>query len=428
MFRSSRRDFSKGLAATGLALTAPAAFSGVARAQAKGRVVIIGGGAGGGTVAHHLKKTAPDLDVTLIEASPRYTSCFFSNLYLGGFRTFESITHDYDGLKKLGVTVVHDVAKDVDTAGKTVKLRGGGSASYDKLVLSPGIDMKYDSIEGYSPAAAEIMPHAWKAGPQTQLLKRQLEAMADGEVVVMAAPPDPYRCPPGPYERVSMIAHYLKTAKPKSKLMVFDPKEKFSKQGLFQEGWQQFYAGIVEWIPPSMTGGGVKKVDAKAMTVTTGDGETIKAAVANIIPAQKAGEIAAKAGCTDGDWCPIRPDSFASAKVADIYVLGDASVATQMPKSAFSANSQAKVVVNAIVAELAGGPRFPARYRNTCWSMIATDNSVVIGANYTPKDNVLEAADGFISKTGEPAELRKKTYEDSLSWYDSITADIFAKA
>ncbi|MEC9367865.1 MAG: NAD(P)/FAD-dependent oxidoreductase [Pseudomonadota bacterium] len=425
MGQLNRREFARLAAGTALAASA---FGSFAIAQAGSKVVIIGGGAGGATVAHHLKKGSPKLDVTLVEVQPQYTTCFFSNLYLGGFRTLESLVHSYDGLKKLGVKVVHDLATAVDTSKKTVTLKGGSTLPYDRLVLSPGIDFKYDTIEGYSEAAAEKLPHAYKAGAQTKLLKSQLEAMPDGGTVVMIPPPDPFRCPPGPYERASMIGHFLKTKKPKSKLVILDPKEKFSKMGLFQEGWGQHYAGIVEWVPPGMSGGGAKKIDAAAMTVQTGDGETIKAAVINVIPPQKAGKIAELAGCTKGDWCPIKADSFASGQVADVYVLGDASIAAAMPKSGFSANSQAKVVANAIQAELDGKQKFPARFRNTCWSMISPDNSVKIGANYTPADTKLDAVDSFVSKAGEDAKLRAETFKESLGWYEGITADMFAKA
>ena len=428
MTEISRRHFNKLAGAAGTLAVSSTALSRFAIAQGKGKVVVVGGGAGGGTVAHLVKKGAPDLEVTLIEAQPRYTSCFFSNLYIGGFRSFQSITHSYDNLKALGIKVVNAWAKDVDTAKKVVKLESGDEVAYDRLVLSPGIGLKYDAIEGYSPEAAVAMPHAWQAGIQTQILKRQLEEMDDGGTVVMAPPPNPFRCPPGPYERASMIAHYLKYHKPASKLLIFDPKPKFSKMGLFQEGWNDNYAGIVEWVPPDMSGKGVKRVDASTMTVHLGDGEKVKAAVANIIPAQRAGAIAHAAGCAEGDWCPIKPDSFASAKVKDVYVLGDASIAKAMPKSGFSANSQAKVVANAVLAELAGKKKFPARYRNTCWSLISTNNGVKVGASYKPGDKSVAVASKFISKTGETADLRKSTFEESLDWYDAITTEIFAKS
>ena len=426
MTKLDRRKFTQLLGAVGAAAAVPSAIGSFAYAQKAGNVVVIGGGAGGASAAHLIKKGSPELNVTLIETNPQFTTCFFSNLYLGGFRTFDSITHSYDGLKKLGINVMTDTATDVDTSGKTVSLASGSKVPYDKLVLSPGIDFKYDSVEGYSAEAAKAMPNAWKGGPQTELLKKQLDAMEPGGTVIIAAPPNPFRCPPGPYERASMIAYYLKSKKPGSKLILFDPKPKFSKQALFQEGWSEHYPDIIEWVGPEMTDGGVKRVDPAAMTVYTGDGEAHKAAVVNIIPAQKAGDIAAKAGCTKGDWCPIDPADFSSKLVKDVYVLGDSSVAKAMPKSGFSANSQAKVVANAVQAELAGKKKFPARYRNTCWSLIAPDDDVKVGASYKPGAESVEVTDKFISKTGEDAERRNKNFQESLAWYDAITKEMFA--
>ena len=425
MTKITRRDFTVG---AGVAALSTAGLPTFATAQGKGRVVIVGGGAGGATVAHLVKKGAPQLDVTLVEVQPTYTTCFFSNLYLGGFRTFDSITHSYDGLKKVGVKVVQDWATGVDAGKKTVSLKGGGKLVYDKLVLSPGIDFKWGAIEGYSREVAEKLPHAYQAGVQTQILKKQLEGMKSGGTVIMVTPPNPFRCPPGPYERASMIANYLKKNKPKSKLMIFDPKPKFSKMALFQEAWENHYSDIIEWVGPDMSGGGAKKVDPGTMTVTLADGETAKGDVINVIPPQKAGSIAFAAGCTEGDWCPINPDDFSSAKVKDIYVLGDASVAKSMPKSGFSANSQAKVVVNALQAELAGKKKYPARYRNTCWSLVSDDDGVKVGAAYKGGDKQVDVTSKFISKPGENAELRKTTYLESLDWYTAMTNEMFAKA
>jgi len=427
----SRRDFGLYLGGTGLVL-GTAGLPHFAIAQGAAKVVVIGGGPGGATVAHQLKKGDPKLDVTLVEVQPKYTTCFFSNLYLGGFRTFDSITHTYDGLKKLGVNVVADMATGVDTAKKTVALKGGKSLAYDRLVLSPGIDLKYDTIAGYSEEAAKIMPHAWKAGEQTQLLKKKLEAMKDGGVVVLAPPNNPYRCPPGPYERACMIAHYLKTKKPKSKLIILDPKKAFSKQPVFVEAFNKYYKDIIELnLTNDIDDFTVVRVDTKSGEVETKSGKKVKADVANIVPNQKAGAIAMAAGCNEGDWCPVAQDSFKSAKVQDVYVLGDASIATDMPKSGFSANSQAKVVAVDILGDLSGKEKFPPRFRNTCWSMVAPNDSVKVGANYSPgeKDGkkMLVAAGSFVSKTGEDEGLRKQTFEESLGWYDGIVADVFAK-
>ncbi|HRD77311.1 MAG TPA: NAD(P)/FAD-dependent oxidoreductase [Hyphomicrobiaceae bacterium] len=421
----NRRQFAKLLGAAGAAGTLPTTF---AYAQGGAKVVIVGGGPGGATVAHYVKKAAPALDVTLVEASAQYTTCFFSNLYLGGFRTFESLVHTYDGLRSMGIKVVTAMATDVDAAKREVKLSTGASLAYDRLVLSPGIDFIWESVPGYSEEVAKTMPHAYKAGEQTRILRSRLDAMEDGGVVVMVAPPTPYRCPPGPYERMCMIAHHLKTKKPKSKLVVLDPKrEIISKGPVFNEAFNGMYKGIIENnLSNDIDSYVVTRIDPKTMEIETKAGKKVKAAVANIIPAMKAGQIAFKAGATEGNWCPVNPGDFSSKKVANVFVLGDASVAGAMPKSGFSANSQAKVVANVIVADLAGKPKFPARYRNTCWSMLGPDNSVKVGANYKPED--LSAFEGFVSKPGEDAQLRKQTFEESLGWYSGIVSDTFAKS
>ncbi len=432
MAKITRRKFGVLVGASGLAVVAQNAISGPVFAQGKAKVVIVGGGAGGATVAHKVKAAAPELDVTLVEIKKAYTSCFFSNLYLGGLRTFESITHTYDGLKKLGVNVIHELAQSVDGAGKKVQLKDGTTLSYDRLVLSPGIDIKYDTIEGYSPEAAEVMPHAWQAGQQTKLLHDKINAMDDGGVVVLAAPPNPYRCPPGPYERMCMIARVLKQKKPKSKLILLDPKPSFSKQPAFMEAFKRYYGDIIEVnLSNEFDDFRVNRVDPATGEVHTAGGRTEKAAVANIVPAQRAGLIAHKAGCADGDWCPVKPEDMSSTLVSDVYVLGDASIATQMPKSAFSANSQAKVVAADILANLAKARKFGPRYRNTCWSALTTDDSIKVGANYKPgtlgDKPALVASGSFVSKPGEEAALRRQNFEESFSWYDNITKDIFAK-
>jgi NADPH-dependent 2,4-dienoyl-CoA reductase/sulfur reductase-like enzyme len=424
----SRRDFAR-LAGAGAGVLAGSVWSPFVAAQGAARVVIVGGGAGGATVAHYVKKDAPDLDVTLIEANPIYSSSFFSNLYIGGFRSLESLNHAYGGLRRLGVKVVHDVATDVDSVKRMVRTKGGRSYGYDRLVLSPGIDIKYDSIPGYSREVSRLMPHAYttSAGGK-RLLKRQLQGLRDGGTVVMVTPNNPYRCPPGPYERACMIAHFLKTKKPKSKLVILDPKKAFSKQPVFTEAFRKHYKDIIELnLTTEIDDFAVARIDPKTREIVTKAGKTVKADVANIIPQQRAGEIAVKAGCTEGDWCPINPENFASRKVKDVYVLGDASIAAEMPKSAFSANSQAKVVAADILAELAKKEKFPARYRNTCWSLLAPDDDVKIGANYAPKDGKLDPSGSFVSQPGEPAEVRKQNYQESIGWYAAITADMFAK-
>lgn len=424
MSRLTRRQFGTMLGASAVGLALPTYL----RAQGKPRVVVIGGGAGGATAAKYLAKDSNGgLDVTLIEDSETFTTCFFSNLYLGGFRDMPSITHGYDRLtSKYGITKVTGMAMSVDTAAKTVTMADGATVPYDRLVLSPGIDIIYDSVPGYSEEAAETAPHAWKAGPQTELLKGRIEALTDGQNIVMVAPPNPYRCPPGPYERVSMMAHVLKAKGfTGSKIFVIDPKPQFSKQALFQEGWDKHYAGMVEWYGPDVHGG-VKTVDVAAGTVET-DLDTFEGALLNIIPAQRAGAIAIATGVADDKgFCPIDPASMRSTMDEAIFVIGDASIAGDMPKSGFSANSQAKVAALNIRADLLQSKAFPAKYSNTCWSLIETDDGVKVGAQYEPKDGKITSVDAFVSKPGEDAALRKATFEESIGWYSGIVADMFS--
>ena len=422
MSSSNRRQF---LAHAG-ALAAATGFPMPVLAQAKPKLVIVGGGPGGATVAKYAAKDfAGALEVTLVEPLRQFTTCFHSNLYLGGFRNWESITHSYDALAKYGIKLAHQAALAIDRERKSVRLADGSQLSYDRLVLAPGIDLKFDSVPGYSEAAAETMPHAWKPGPQTQLLKRQLDAVEDGGVIVMIAPPNPYRCPPGPYERVSMMAHVLKAkGHRRSRIIVLDPKGSFSKQPLFQEGWEKHYPGMVEWQDPKMHGG-IKRVNVSAMTVET-DLASYKAALVNVIPAQSAGKIALDAGlANESGFCPIDPASMKSANDPNIYVVGDSCIPGDMPKSAFSANSQAKVAAMMIRGELANARTFPARYTNTCWSLIETDDTVKVGGRYEPKDGKIAAVETFVSKTGESADLRRQTQAENMGWYSGIIADIF---
>lgn len=420
----TRRQFGLLLGAGASTLALPAYL----RAQDKPRLVVIGGGPGGATVAKYVAKdSAGAIDVTLINDGETFTTCFFSNLYLGDFRTFESITHSYDQLASAyGINKVTGRAVSVDREAKTVTLADGSTVPYDRLVLAPGIDVIYDSVPGYSEEAAEVAPHAWKAGAQTQLLKEKLDAVEEGQNIVMVAPPNPYRCPPGPYERVSMFAHVLKKKGfTQSKIFVIDPKESFSKQGLFTEGWEKHYPGMVEWYGPDVHGG-LKSVDVAAGTVET-DLDTFEGALLNIIPAQRAGAIAIDAGVTnEAGWAPIDAGSMRSTIDEAIYVIGDASIAGDMPKSGFSANSQAKVAALNIRADLTDAQAFPARYSNTCWSLIETDDGVKVGAQYEPQDGKITALDAFVSQPGESAELRKETYEESIGWYSGIIEDTFA--
>ena len=420
----TRRHFGALLGAGAATLAMPAYL----RAQGRPRVVVVGGGPGGATAARYIAKDSNgEIDVTLIDANESFTTCFFSNLYLGDFQSFDDITHNWDQLvANHGINKITAYATGVDRAAKTVSLHNGETVEYDRLVLSPGIDIVYDSVPGYSQDVAEIAPHAWQAGRQTQILKEKLDALEDGQHIVMVAPPNPYRCPPGPYERVSMFAHVLKRKGfENSRIYVIDPKPSFSKQALFEEGWARHYPGMIEWYGPDIHGG-IVNVDAEAGTVET-DFDTFEGALLNIIPAQRAGAIAHEAGLTnEAGWVPIDPFTMRSQEDEEIYVLGDATVAGDMPKSGFSANSQAKVAAMNIRGELTDANVFPARYANTCWSLIETNDGVKVGAQYQPTEEKIESVSSFISQTGESDELRQETYEESLGWYDGIIEDMFS--
>lgn len=416
----SRREFGVGAAATGLVL-APW----MARGQAKPRVVVVGGGIGGATVAKHLASSGNAIDVTLIEPKTRYTTCFFSNLYLAGLRSFESLTHGYEILAdRYGIKLVHECAAMIDPVAKLVLLASGTKLPYDRLVVSPGIAFKFGAIAGYDEAATEIMPHAWSAGPQTKLLRAQLAAMEDGGVFVIAAPPNPFRCPPGPYERASLAAYYFKQFKPRSKILILDAKDNFFEQDLFQDGWDRHYPGMIEWLPAQFTGG-IKAIDLKTRSVRTA-GDAFKANVANIIPPQTAGDLAQKAGLADpSGWCPVDPLTFESTLHPGIHVVGDAASAGDMPKSAFCANSQAKTCAFAIVAALTGSARPAPHLFNTCFTYLASDDAVSDAISFKPMDGSIKIDGIFISKVGEKPETRRRTTHEANGWYDAFTHDVF---
>ena len=421
----TRRHFALAAGASLGTLSVPL-FAPSVLGQGKPKLVVIGGGPGGGTLARYVQKDGGGaIEVTLIEPQKNFTTCFFSNIYVGGYRTLESLTHNYDKVRAAGVNVVHDTAASIDRDKKQVVLPGGRRVPYDRLVVAPGIDIKFDSVPGYSEAAAEAMPHAWKPGAQTALLVKKLDALKDGDLIVMIAPPNPYRCPPGPYERVSMFAHVLKKKGfKKSKIIVLDPKPNFSKQALFMEGWEKHYPGMIEWQDPKVHGG-IKGVDPRNGEIKT-DLSSYKAKLANVIPAQMAGKIARDANLADqSGFCPIDPENMKSKMDGNIFVVGDACIPGDMPKSAFSANSQAKVAANAIRADLTSARAFPARYSNTCWSLIETDDDVKVGGTYEPGDGKIKAVTTFVSQKGEPPEVRKQNYKESVDWYNGIVADVF---
>jgi sulfide dehydrogenase [flavocytochrome c] flavoprotein chain len=395
--------------------------------QTPARVVVIGGGFGGATCTKYIRRADAAIEVTLVTPHRQFVTCPFSNAVLAGLRDIASLTHNYDHLRQRhGVRLVQAAATAIDPAARRVTLSDGNTLAYDRLVLSPGVALRWGAIEGYDAAASEVFPHAWEAGPQTLLLRQQLESMADGGLVVIAAPAEPYRCPPGPYERASLVAYYLKTHKPRSKLLILDAKNAFSKQELFRTAWERLYPGLIEWIPQSQSGR-VVRVDSKARTVST-DFDEYTPAVANIIPPQQAADIARAVGLDSGQgWCPVRAGSFESAVHAGIHIIGDAAIANPMPKSAFSANNQAKVCAAAVVALLRGVEAAPPALMNTCYSLVAPDYGISIAAVYRVANDALVTVEGSsgVSRLDASAETRALEAEYARSWYANITADTF---
>jgi sulfide dehydrogenase [flavocytochrome c] flavoprotein subunit len=418
--RSSRREFLKSAAAGAALLPLPAIAQG-----ARGRVVVVGGGFGGATCARFIKRIDSRITVTLVEANPTFVACPFSNGVITGLREIRTQEFGYD--KFAGDQVVLQISPGtaVDPQGRTVTLGNGTQLPYDRLVLSPGIDIRWDGLPGYTEAAAERMPHAWKAGEQTLLLRRQLEAMEDGGTVVISAPANPFRCPPGPYERASLIAYYLKTKKPKSKLIVLDAKDVFSKQRLFQNAWRTLYPNL-EWVSLS-NGGKVTSVEVAEMTLVTDFGRH-KADVANVIPPQKAARIAEMAGVADRTgWCPIDPATFESKLQPNVHVIGDASIAGAMPKSAFSANAQAKVCAAAVAKLIAGEKPDEPRLINTCYSLVAPDYGISIEGVYRPADGQIKEVEGSggVSALDAPNSTRALEATFANAWFNTITTEVF---
>jgi sulfide dehydrogenase [flavocytochrome c] flavoprotein subunit len=393
---------------------------------AAGRVVVIGGGFAGATCARMLRHLDPRLAVTLVEENPTFTACPFSNEVIAGVRELRAQQFHYEQLAETGVALALLRATGIDPQARAVTLADGTRLPYDRLVVAPGIDIRWDALPGYNEAAAEKMPHAWKAGAQTILLRRRIEAMEDGGLVVIAAPANPYRCPPGPYERASLVAHYLKTKKPRSKLIILDAKDAFSKQKLFQNAWAELYPGMIEWVSLS-SGGKVTAIDPAALTLAT-DFQTYKPAVANVIPPQKAGHIAELAGVADKTgWCPIDPVTFESTLQPNIHVIGDAAIAGAMPKSAFAANAQAKVCAAAVVALLAGNTPQTPKLINTCYSLVAPDYGISVAGVYQPANSQLVeiAGSGGTSPLDAPASLRATEASIGDGWFRTITAEVF---
>jgi NADPH-dependent 2,4-dienoyl-CoA reductase/sulfur reductase-like enzyme len=421
--RIDRRAFSRSTLAAAAAAAFPMPALG---AGSPTRVVVIGGGFAGASCARTLKKINPNIAVTLVEANKTFTALPMSNSVVAGLRKIGQQQFEYRAITAAGIDVVIAAAKAVDPQARQVVLVDGKSLSYDRLVLAPGIDLRWDAIPGYDRAAAEKMPHAWNDGAQADLLRRQLTEMPDGSTVVMSVPVAPARCPPAPYERASLIAHYLKTTKPRSKLIVLDAKENFSMQRLFQNAWKELYTGLLEWVPLS-SGGQIVSVDVASRTIKT-DFDSYRANVANIIPPQRAGGVTALAGVADRTgWCPIDPITFESKQQANIHVIGDAAIAGALPKSASTANSAGKLCAAAIVQLLAGAkPRAP-ELASACYSLLAPGYAISITAKYHPVgDQFIEIeGSGETSPLEAPQSRREEEAKLADDWFTQITGEVF---
>jgi sulfite dehydrogenase len=412
-----RRDFLKLSAALPLA---GCASTGTSRA----RVVVVGGGFGGATAANYIRRWDRSISVVLVEREAAFTSCPMSNLVLGGYAKLPDLSRGYDALARHGVQVVRDEVAAIDAGKKSIRLARGGELAYDRLVVSPGIDFDFAEVQGYAEAmqAGRVL-HAWKAGPQTLALRRQLEQMRDGGVYVLSIPLAPYRCPPGPYERASVIAGYFKQAKPRSKVLVIDANpDVTSKAGLFKRAWSELYPGIVEYRGNSRAVG----VDANSLTLKL-ELEDLRADVLNVVPPHRAGDIAAKTGLVthNNRWCDVDWRTMESKAVKGIHVLGDATLsAPAMPKSASMANNHAKVAAAAIVDLLNGRPPSPLKIINTCYSFVSQDEAIRVSSvhEWDAAQGTLAPVKGAggVSVTRSPAEAVFAWNWARTIWADSL--------
>jgi sulfide dehydrogenase [flavocytochrome c] flavoprotein chain len=415
----TRRSAVLGIAAASLAMPA------IARAQGQARVVVVGGGFGGAACARALKHADATMQVTLVEPNKTFTACPFSNEVIAGLRELEAQQFGYDKIASDGVAVIAQAATAIDPQARRVTLADGTTLPYDRLVLSPGIDFYFEGLPGYSEAASAKMPHAWKAGKQTLLLRKQLEAMEDGGVVAIAVPANPSRCPPAPYERASLIAHYLKTKKPRSKVLILDAKDNFTQQRLFEKAWTELYGGMIERISLSQ-GGRTTSIDPSTDTIVTEFGNYTPE-VANVIPPQRAGRIAAIAGAADTTgWCPIDPVTFESKLVPDIHVIGDACLGGGIPKSASAASAQGRACAVGIVNLIAGRAPETPRLTGVCYNTVAPTYGFSLAGNYQPKGDIFAEVDGgATSPIDAPPERRAREATEAERWFQTLTAATF---
>ena len=417
----TRREVGGLIAASAALLAAPT----VLRAQTTARVIVIGGGFGGASCARALRQADAKLEVTLVEANKTFTSCPQSNEVIAGLREISAQYFGYDKIAAEGVRVVLLAAAAIDAPAHKVTLVDGATLAYDRLVLAPGIDIDFTALQGYDEAASALMPHAYKAGEQTLLLRQQIEAMPDGGTVAIAVPANPPRCPPAPYERASLIAHYLKTYKPKSKVLILDAKDSFSQQKLFEQAWNELYAGMIERIPLSQ-GGRVTGVEIATRTVVTEFGN-YNPDVANIIPPQKAGRIAALAAAADRTgWCPIDAATFASKLLPDVHVIGDACLGGGIPKSAGAAQAQGKACAAVVVRDLTGRSSEPPPLTGICYSLVAPNTAFSLSGVYQPKGDLFaEVEGGRTSSLDAPRSARAAEADAATAWFKALIYDAF---
>lgn len=412
-----------GIATAGLA--APMLGAGTA---AGARVVVVGGGFGGVAAARMLRRIAPQFEISIVTGGGGFVTCPFSNLVIGGLRDMAQISFGYDALGAAGIAIHPEPAVAVDPDRREVVLGSGLRLGYDRAILSPGIDLRYDDLPGVGPEVADTLPHAWKAGAQTALLRDQIRAMPEGGTVIIAPPDNPFRCPPGPYERASMIAHHLSRANPRAKILIVDAKNSFSKQALFQEGWAALYPGMIEFVPFS-DHGGFSAIDPAGRRIETFF-ETFEADVINLIPPQQAARVALDAGLTgEGLWCDIDGLSFESRLIPGIHIIGDAGIVGDMPKSGFSAATQGKACAHAVAALLAGEAPERALLMNTCYSLIGPEHGISVAGVYRAEEGTGRMTSlpgsGGTSAPGDLPALRRDEAAFAESWYDNITRELF---
>lgn len=429
----NRRQLIKLFGASAVAASGILGASSLAYAKDAHHVVVVGGGVGGATFAKYLRFADPHVKITVIEPNENYITCLRTNDVMVGLHTLDELTFSYEVLKnQYAIQFVFDSVTHVDADKKRVTTAKGDTLNYDKLVVSPGIDFRFEDYEGLSEAVSETdLPHAYKAGPQTLLLKKQLESMRQGGTFVLSPPAGNFRCPPGPYERASLFAEWMQKHNPSAKVLILDPKNSHSKFGPFRKGWERLYGfgsdnSLIEWVSLN-DGGRVTGVDVANKTLKT-DGGLVKYDACNIIPNQKAGKIAQTIGLTDASgWCPVNRQTFESSLIPNIYVLGDSSIADEMPKSGNAANTQAKVAAKAIAAALKGEAPGEAIFANVCYSLVGHRYGISISAIYEVRDNQIVAkgkSAGVSPIVESPAQATLEAVYQK-NWHRTFVKDVF---